>query len=270
MYLPANYLDMQDQVVWITGASSGIGEALAQAFAKRGAKVILSSRRQEALESVKANSSFGDRMEVVPLDMTKGEDIQQRAQEVIQRFGQVDILVNNAGISQRSLVKDTPIDIDRRVMEVDFFGTVALTKAVLPSMLSRKKGRILVVTSLTGKFGTPLRSAYAAAKHALHGFFDSLRAEVHDDGLRVMLICPGFIKTDVSVNAITADGTKHAKMDDKQAGGMEPSELAERIIRAMQRGKEEAYFGGYEILGVYLKRFFPRIFSRYIRQAKVT
>ncbi|MEM1220330.1 MAG: SDR family oxidoreductase [Bacteroidota bacterium] len=261
---------MQDQVVWITGASSGIGEALAIAFAKKGARVILSSRRREALEAVKKNSSNGDRMEVIPLDMTQAKDVQERAQEVIQQFGRVDILVNNAGISQRSLVKDTPLEIDRRVMEVDFFGTVALTKAVLPIMLAQKSGRILVVSSLTGKFGTPLRSAYAAAKHALHGFFDSLRAEVHDDGLQVMLICPGFIKTDVSKNAITADGTKHDKMDDKQASGMDPSDLAERIIRAMQAGKEEAYFGGYETFGVYLKRFFPRLFSRYIRQAKVT
>lgn len=261
---------MQDQVVWITGASSGIGEALALAFAERGAQVIISSRRKEALEAVRAKSPQAEKMTVIPLDMTDTPQIAIRAQEVLQLFGKVDILVNNAGISQRSLVKDTPLEIDRKVMEVDFFGTVALTKALLPAMLQQKNGRILVVSSLTGKFGTPLRSAYAAAKHALHGFFDSLRAEVHDAGIQVMLICPGFIKTDVSVNAITADGSKHAKMDDKQAGGMAPADLAERIIKAMLRNKEEAYFGGYELLGIYLKRFFPRVFSSYIRRAKVT
>jgi short-subunit dehydrogenase len=162
------------------------------------------------------------------------------------------------------------MDVVRRIMEVNFFGTVAVTQAVLPGMLTRGRGHIVVISSLVGKFGTPQRSVYAASKHALHGFFDSLRAEVHDRGLRVTIICPGFIRTDVSVNALTGDGSQHGTMDDVQAQGMTPAACASRIVRAVEQEKQEAYIGGREVLGVYAKRFVPRLFNRVIRRMKVT
>ena len=263
-------MPFKDQTVWITGASSGIGKALALAFASRGANLILSSRNREKLEAVKAACPDDVQVRIEPMDTSDYDSIPAIAERVLREVGPVDILVNNAGISQRGIVSETPIEIDRRIMDTNFFGSVALTKAVLPLMLKRGTGKIVVISSLTGKFGTPLRSAYAASKHALHGYFDSLRAEVHDAGLRVLLVCPGFIRTDVSMNALKSDGSPQNKLDDAQAGGMSPDVLAEKILRAIERDKLEVYFGGKEILGIYLKRFFPRFFANYIRKAKVT
>ena len=263
-------MPFKDQTVWITGASSGIGKALALAFASRGANLILSSRNHEKLEAVKAACPDDVQVWIEPMDTSDYDSIPAIAERVLREVGPVDILVNNAGISQRGIVSETPIEIDRRIMDTNFFGSVALTKAVLPLMLKRGTGKIVVISSLTGKFGTPLRSAYAASKHALHGYFASLRAEVHDAGLRVLLVCPGFIRTDVSMNALKSDGSPQNKLDDAQAGGMSPDVLAEKILRAIERDKLEVYFGGKEILGIYLKRFFPRFFANYIRKAKVT
>ena len=154
-------------------------------------------------------------------------------------------------------------------MDVNYFGTVALTKAVLPAMLMHQLGHIVTITSLTGKFGSPYRTSYAATKHALHGFFDSLRAELSDTHLRVTLICPGFIRTSISLNALTGDGSRLGTMDETTDRGLEPEVLAHKILRSIEQGKEEAYFGGKEVLGVHLKRFFPAYFSRLIRKAKV-
>ena len=257
-------------VVWITGASSGIGEALAYAWAARGAKLILSARRAEVLERVKARCQRKDEdILLLPLDLAESETMEAKVKEALGYFGKVDILVHNGGISQRSLVKETALSVDRRIMEVNFFGTVALTKALLPSMLAGQRGRFVVVTSLVGKFGTPYRSAYAASKHALHGFFDSLRAELWQEGIRVTLICPGFIKTEVSINALQGDGSALNQMDDAQAKGMSAEACAKAILRAVDRDAEERYIGGREVMGVYLKRFFPRLFSRILRKARV-
>jgi short-subunit dehydrogenase len=257
-------------VIWITGASSGIGEALAYAWAARGAKLILSARRREVLERVKARCQRKEEdILLLPLDLAESETMEAKAKEALGYFGKVDILVHNGGISQRSLVKETDLSVDRRIMEVNFFGTVALTKALLPSMLANKTGRFVVVTSLVGKFGTPYRSAYAASKHALHGFFDSLRAELWQEGIRVTLICPGFIKTEVSINALQGDGSALNQMDDAQAKGMSAEACAKAILRAVDRDAEERYIGGREVMGIYLKRFFPRLFSRILRKARV-
>ena len=197
----------QDKVVWITGASSGIGAALASAFAAREATLVLSARRRDRLEAVRTACTHAERHRILPLDLTEAAAIPTAVDSVLSQQGRVDILVNNGGITQRSLVKDTRIEVDRRIMETNYFGAVALTKAVLPSMLACRSGDIVVVSSLIGHFSTPLRSAYAASKHALHGFFDALRAEVYADGLHVMLVCPGFVRTEISLHALTADGS---------------------------------------------------------------
>lgn len=260
-------MNFDGQRVWITGASSGIGEALAYEFHRAGARLILSARREDELGRVRSRCGGEKLTRVLPLDVTQAVDLQEKAAAALQMFGGIDILVNNAGVTQRSLVADTELAVYRNLMEVNFFGAVALTKAVLPSMIENRGGRIVVISSLVGKFGTPLRSGYAAAKHALHGFFDSLRAEVSRNGIKVTLVCPGYIRTDISLHALRGDGSYHAKMDSGQARGMPVEQCAAQILRALSRGKEEIYVGNRDKYIVYLKRFFPGIFSRVIARS---
>lgn len=262
-------MSFTNKIVWITGASSGIGEALAYAFSRHGARLILSARRETELQRVRAQCTNPETHLVLPLDLTDF-DATAATQYVLDHVGQIDILVNNGGISHRSTVAESSIDIDRRVMEVNYFSAVALTRAVLPGMLARKTGTIVTISSLSGKVSTPRRSAYAASKHALHGFFDALRGEVYRDGIRVLLVCPGYIRTNISLNALTADGTLHGKMDKTQARGMPPERLATRILQAIEKGKDEVMIGGKEVLGVYLKRFAPRLFEWGIRRVKIS
>ncbi len=256
--------------VWITGASSGIGEALAIAFAENGAHLILSARNERELNRVAANCVGAASILVQPLDLENHDEIPKIAEKVLKQVGKVDILVNNGGISQRGLAKDTSLDVDKKMMAVNYFGTVALTRAVLPNMLTHQLGHIVTVTSLMGKFGAPMRSSYAASKHALHGFFDTLRAEMGDAPVKITLICPGFVRTNISKNALTAAGKPQGTMDDATEHGLEPADLARKILRAIENGKREAYFGGKEILGVYLNRFFPGWFAGYLKKAKTT
>ncbi|MEJ2006192.1 MAG: SDR family oxidoreductase [Cyclobacteriaceae bacterium] len=256
-------------VVWITGASSGIGEALVHAYAATGCRVILSSRNKDKLEEIKSGFENPERLAVLPLDLSRPEKLSETADRAIQLFGHVDLLINNGGISQRSLASETSIDVDRKLMEVNYFGNIMLTKCLLPHFISRNSGHIAVVSSLVGKFGSPYRSGYAASKHALHGYYDSLRAELADTGIRITIICPGFIRTEVSVNALTEDGSPLHKMDDAQANGMDPSLCAQKIIKAIQKNKREVYIGGKEVLGVYVKRFFPDLFASILPRARV-
>jgi len=260
---------MSKPVLWITGASSGIGEAVAKKYAKEGHLLILSARNVEALERVKLACAHPENVRVLALDLTQSETFREKVATALSFFGKVDTLLHNGGISQRSLIKETSLAVDRKLMEVNYFGTVALTKALLPHFLERKTGHFGVVTSLVGKFASPYRSSYAGSKHALHGFFDTLRAEHYADGIAVTLICPGFIRTQVSINAVTGDGSPLGVMDQAQDQGMTPEACAEQLFRAMQSKKEEVYIGGKETLAVYLKRFFPGLFSRILRTAKV-
>ena len=262
---------LANKVIWITGASSGIGEALAYALAAKGAKLILSARRKEELERVKGNcpSHLQNVVKTLPLDLEKSDTLELLTEAAIQIFGHVDILVNNGGISQRSLVAEATLAVDRRIMEINYFGTIALTKHLLPHFIRRREGSFVTVTSLTGKFGTPYRSGYAASKHALHGFFDALRAEHHKDNIRVTMICPGFIRTALTLTALTADGSPLNKMDAAQYKGKPADWCARKIVSAIERNKEEVYIGGREVFGVYLKRFFPALFSKVIRKVAV-
>ncbi len=263
------------KVIWITGASSGIGEALTYELAhKNGVKLILSSRRKEELERVKGNcpQAIQVNIRILPLDLAHPDTLKLSVDAAIQFFGHVDVLINNGGISQRSLAKDTLLSVDRQVMEIDYFGTVALTKYLLPHFLKRKTGHFVTVSSVMGMIGTPYRSGYAAAKHALHGFFDSLRAELWKESksISVTLICPGWVHTHVTLNALTGDGSKLNKMDKTTEEGLSPKICAEKIIQAIQRKKEEVYIGGLkEVFAVYFKRFFPKLFSRAVRKMKV-
>ncbi len=255
-----------NQVVWITGASSGIGEALAHAFAAEGARLVLSSRRPDELERVCAACPRPEEHRIVPLDLTQPGTFAAAVAEVERQCGRVDVLVNNGGVSQRALAMHTAPEIERALMEVNYFGQVALTKAVLPGMLARRFGHIVVVSSVMGYVGTPGRSSYAAAKHALHGYFDSLRAEVWREGIKVTLACPGYVKTSVSANALAGDGSRHGVNDATHQRGITPEKCARVIVNAVARGREEVAVGGPEVMAIYMKRWFPWLASRIIRR----
>ena len=261
----------KDKVVWITGASSGIGEALAYQSAKAGAKLILSARREAELERVKQQCNLASEdILVVPLDLVNHDQMSAKADQVIDHFGRIDILINNGGISQRSLIVDTDFSVYKKLVDIDYLGAVALSKAVLPHFVKQKSGHFGVVTSLMGRFASPLRSGYCGAKHALHGFFDALRMEHHDDNIKVTLICPGYIHTNISMNAVTGDGSAQNKMDPATGSGMSPEKCAVKIIEAIKNNKMEALIGGKETFAVYLKRFFPKLLHNIIRKAAVT
>lgn len=260
------------KVVWVTGASSGIGKASALEFARQGARVILSSRREAALAAVvdEAPAPLRGDLRVLPLDLAATDALAGKASAALDCFGQLDAVVHCGGISQRSLAQNTSLEVDRRVMEIDYFGTVALTKAVLPHFLEQRGGQFIVVTSLMGLFSSPLRSGYCGAKHALHGFFESLRAEVHHAGIGVTMVCPGFIRTDISLNAVVGDGSKQGTMDEKTGKGLTPEACAAQLVRAAYRRKPQVLIGRSELLGAYLKRFFPGLLRRIVRKAAVT
>ncbi|WP_435414216.1 SDR family oxidoreductase [Polaribacter aestuariivivens] len=264
-------MSFSNKVIWITGASSGIGKALALELSKQDVKIIISSRRKESLELVKNECKNPQKVKIITLDLEEYDTLHPKAAEAIAIFGKVDILINNGGISQRSLVENTQISVDKRIMDINYLGTVALTKAILPHFIENKSGQFVVTTSIVGKIGTPLRSSYAASKHALHGFFDSLRAENHHHNIAVTSVCPGFINTNVSKNALTGNGTPQGKMDVATGNGMSPERLAVLMLKAIKNKKEEVYIAGAkEKLGVYVKRFFPKLFSILVRKMSVT
>jgi len=261
----------KNKVVWITGASSGIGEALAYALNKKGARLILSARREEQLKRVKANCDGNpDDIAILQLDLTETTSLADKAKDAETLFGAVDILFNNGGISQRALALDAELDSVRHLMEINFFGTIALTKEVVPGMIERGHGHIVVTSSVMGKIGTKYRSAYAASKHALHGWFDSFRQEVQDQGVDVTLVCPGYVKTEITKNAITADGSAYDKMGSAHKKAMTPEQFADKLLPKVSAGKEEVYIGGKEIATVYIKRLSPRLLNKILKRVKVT
>jgi len=260
----------KDKVIWITGASSGVGEALVYAFNNEQAKLIISSHEPDELERVKNNCKFEpENIFVLPFNLTEHDKIPDLVKTVTEEFKKIDILFNVGGISQRALVKDTLIEVDKRIMDINYFGTIILTKAVLPEMIKNKSGHIAVMTSLAGQFGIPLRSAYAASKHALHGFFDTLRAEIHEYNINVTLFSPAYIKTNIAVNALTKDGSPQNFNDPGAEKGTLPEDFARLALKSIKKGKEEVISGGKEKYGVYVKRFFPKLFSKIIRKTNV-
>lgn len=265
-------MNWEGKTVWVTGASSGIGRAAANLWATKGARVIVSSRKQAALETVVHAwaTEQQQRSLVLPLDLAQSDQLASKVEEALAWAGTIDVMVHCGGISQRSTVLETELEVDRRVMEVDYFGTLALTKALLPHFVERKAGQFVVVTSLMGLFSSPLRSGYCGAKHALHGFFESLRAEHYDDGIGVTMVCPGFIHTNISMNAVVGDGSQQGTMDAKTGAGLSPEACAAKLVRAVEKRKAEVLIGRFEIVGAYLKRFAPGLMRRIVRKAAVT
>ncbi|MCI0522286.1 MAG: SDR family NAD(P)-dependent oxidoreductase [Bacteroidales bacterium] len=259
------------RVVWITGASSGIGEALVYKFVSNGSRVVASSCDSDQLDRVADRcSGMKGSITAVPFDLADTAAIEKLAGEVAAKEGRIDILLNIGGVSQRALIIDTPLWLDRRIMEVNYFGTIALTKAVLPHMISAGGGHIVATSSISGRFGFPLRSAYSASKQALHGFFETLLLEHKKDNIRVSVLIPGRVRTKISFSALTASGKEHGKMDEGLDKGITPERAAEQIIRGLKRNRREILVGSSELLMLSIRKYFPALFFRLAGKIKPT
>jgi len=257
----------KNKVVWITGASSGIGEALVYEFASKGAKLILSARREHELQRVANAANLNNEVSLLlPFDLLDTSKADEYAESIIKKFGRIDVLINNGGQSQRAEAIHTTVEDGKKLFEINYFSSVNLSKAVLPYMFKQDSGKIIVISSIAGKFGFYLRSTYSAAKHALHGYFESLRLEVEKKGVSVLIVCPGKIKTAISLNAAVENGQTHNKMDQSHEQAMAAEVCAKQIITAILKNKEELFVGGKELLIVKIKRFFPRLFNIIIRK----
>ncbi len=251
------------KVVWITGASSGIGEALVHEFARLGSVIIASSQDLPGLERVReACKGKKELVHLVPFDLSETSEIAGLVDKQISIHGRIDYLLNIGGISQRSRIEETPLWLDRKIFEINYFGTIALTKAVLPQMIIQKSGHILATSSISGRFGFPLRSAYSASKQALHGFIETLYLENKISNIRASVIIPGRVRTAISFNALESDGKPHGKLDAGQAKGVSPEKAAKTIIKGIIRNKREILVGSSELLMLYIRRFIPWLFFR--------
>lgn len=262
-------MEVRNKVIWITGASSGIGKSLALLAGQKGARLILSGRNTARLKEVQSALPNPEASRILPMDLGAISSLNECVEQAVGFFNGIDILVNNAGISQRSLIADTDMEVYEKLIHVNYLGTVALSKALLPYFIRAQGGHFVVVTSLMGKFGSPWRSGYCGAKHALHGFFDVLRMEHQKDAIDVTLVCPGFVNTDIARNALTGDGSAQTRQDRATAKGMDPDRFARKMLKAIERCKMEVHIGGKEVSGVYMKRFFPRLLHKLVLRSKV-
>jgi dehydrogenase/reductase SDR family member 7B len=261
----------EGKVAWITGASSGIGESLVYAFVKMGAMVIASSNDLPELERVKAGcKERSSQVICVPFDLSDTSDINTLVKKHISEVGRIDFLLNLGGISQRARIDETPFWLDRKIFEINYFGTVALTKAILPFMILQKHGHILATSSISGRFGFPLRSAYSASKQALHGFFETLYLENKQFNIRSSVIIPGRVRTNISFHALDKEGLEHGKMDEGLDKGISPEKAALIIIRGIKRNKREILVGGRELILLYIRRICPWLFFRIADKVKPT
>jgi len=259
------------RIAWITGASSGIGEALAYELAGRGARLIISSNDPEGLQRVKKACRTGQEMVTcVPFDLSDSSEIKELAERHIKEAGGIDFLFNIGGISQRARIEETPLWLDRKIFEINYFGTIALTKAVLPFMQSKKSGHILATSSITGRFGFPLRSAYSASKQALHGFFETLYLENKKNNIKTSVIIPGRVRTNISFHALDGEGKEHGRMDDGQANGLLPSRAAKIILKGILKDKREILVGKSELALLHIRRICPPLFFRIADRLKST
>lgn len=264
--------DLRDAVVVITGASSGLGKECAKVFHAAGARLVLcgrdASRLQQVIEELTnkspqtpSKSTYTPR--AVIFDLADTDAVERAAEQILGCYGHVDVLINNAGVSYRGNILDTQLSVQRDVMETNYFGPVALTQALLPSMVQRGSGQVVVISSVQGKISIPCRSAYSASKHATQAYFDCLRAEVERFGVSVTVISPGYIRTNLSVNAVTGDGTKHGVLDKTTASGWDPKRVAESVFRAVSlKSKDVVLAGLVPTSAVYLRTLFPALFFR--------
>ena len=255
----------RNRVVWVTGASSGIGESLSKQLALAGARLVMSSHEPEELERVKDEIGKVEHDPVIiPFDLSDPKRVEEAAGNVIQKMGGVDIFFSNGGVSTRTTAMETSLEVDRKVMEINYFSGLIITKKIIPGMLANGFGHIIATSSISGKFGFPLRSAYAASKHALHGFYESLWTELHQQGIRTTIVMPGRVKTNISMHALDKNGKEYGKMSKGQAEGIPPESCAAQILRAASGNKREGLKGGKELIMPRLKQYFPRIFYKLV------
>jgi short-subunit dehydrogenase len=251
------------KVVWITGASSGIGESLVYEFIKLGANVIASSNDLTELERVKKICADKEHaIQCVPFDLADTSGITKIVEEQVNIFGRIDFVLNIGGISQRARIDETPLWLDRKIFEINYFGTIAFTKAILPYMIRQQSGHILATSSISGRFGFPLRSSYSASKQALHGFFETLYLENKKFNIKSSVIIPGRVNTSISIHALDAEGKEHGKLDDGQSNGISPEKAAEIIIKGMVRNKREILVGKNELIILHIRRYCPWLFFK--------
>ncbi|XP_075879927.1 dehydrogenase/reductase SDR family member 7B isoform X2 [Nelusetta ayraudi] len=263
---------LQDAVVVITGASSGLGKECARAFHAAGARLVLcgrdATRLQQVVQELTATSASAKQKQThtpstVTFDLADRHTVDRAAEEILKCYGHVDVLINNAGISFRGNILDTGVSVQRDVMETNYFGPMALTQALLPSMVGRRSGHIVAISSVQGKIAIPYRSAYAASKHATQAYFDCLRAEVERYGIGVSVISPGYIRTNLSLNAVTGDGSKHGVMDKNTATGRDPADVAQVVLKAVRhRSKDVVLAGALPTVAVYLRTLWPALFFK--------
>ncbi len=259
------------KTAWITGSSSGIGEALVYEFVRRGATVIISSNDTEGLKRVKDScGNLSERVTCVPFDLSDTTEIGDIVSRQMEISGRIDYLLNIGGISQRARIDETPLWLDRRIFEINYFGTIAFTKAILPYMIRQRSGHIAATSSISGRFGFPLRSAYSASKQALHGFFETLFLENKKNNIRTSVIIPGRVRTNISFHALDSKGNEHGKLDEGQSKGISPEKAAIKIIRGILRNKREILVGSSELVMLYVRRIWPWLFFRIADRIKST
>ncbi|MFN8239859.1 MAG: SDR family NAD(P)-dependent oxidoreductase [Bacteroidales bacterium] len=251
------------KVVWITGASSGIGEALVNLMVSLGAHVIASSNEASELERVKNSVKGEGTIDTISFDLSDTTGIEKIVSEQLNKTGRIDILVNLGGISQRARIDETPLWLDRRIMEINYFGTIALTKAVLPYMIKQGSGHVLATSSIAGRFGFPLRSAYSASKQALHGFFETLHLENKKHNVKASVIIPGRVRTKISFRALDPK-VKHSEIRSGSGKGISPEKAARQILNGIKKNKREILVGSTELVMLY-----KEILARAILQAGI-
>lgn len=259
--------DLTGKIAWVTGASSGIGEALAYAFAKRGVKLVLSARREEELLRVKDGCKGAESVIILPMDITETDALQEKLDWVLAKTGKIDLLVLCAGISQRSFAVNTSLDVYRKIMDINYFGTLALTQAVLPHFLKQDKGQFIVMSSVTGKVGLPLRTGYSAAKHAVEGFFSALRTETWKTGIRILVVRAGAVKTNIAQNALIGDGRLYNQKDEVIENGITAEACADAIVKAIVKNRKELMVGSTkEKLLLVINRFLPGVAFNFVKK----
>ena len=255
--------------ILITGASSGIGKELSLQLSKQGANLILASRDESKLKQVKEQCQISqNQIHIYSFDASKSIEVSRLITFVKSTFDRLDVLILNAGLSQRSLTLDTTLEVDRYIMEVNYFSQIALTKGLFEMMKASISPSSVVMSSLSGLFGFPLRSAYCASKHALHGFYETLQLETIQTNTHTMLVCPGRIKTDISFSALDGEGNAYNKQSLGQLKGLDVSVCADKIIKGIKNKNKILLITKEEIILYYIKKIIPSLFYKIASKIK--
>ncbi len=254
------------KIVWITGATSGIGEALTYQFAQLGASLIISARNEDRLNEVNANlpGSPGS-AKVLPMDLEDLTQLADKTDQALSYYGRIDYFISNAAVAIRDYVINTDLRIDQKLMNINYFGPTVITKRLLPHFIDQGFGHFVVMSSLSGKYGVPRSAAYSASKHALQGFYETLRSETYEQGILITIIVPGIIKTTITANAVTGSGDNFGRVENAYKTAYPVDKAARKIIRAIIKRKEEVFVGGTEGITLWLNRISPWFLRRFIR-----